>query len=646
MEEWEVGAKRYMMSDMLIMIKIAENQGELVSKMRGSYEGGTEGEYQVKALPDKQRLSRILEAGDVSDKLLVVFIPDRKNGRYETGHIFLGKCNISQKENMTITFKILRSISSPMVTQNILSFSELDLDRDFDRNSYINVEYTKTLIAQLEELLIVKGQKASWSVCEFGEREEERHLSEYAQHNEHCRRAWNIRGEEGERSEFQRDRERIVNSKAFRRMVDKAQIFTASKGDHYRTRMTHTLEVAQIARSIANSLKLNIDLTEAIALGHDLGHTPFGHQGERTLNDIVNGKTDVLPKLGFEKENPYGGFKHNFQSLRVLSRLEEKYTEYPGLDVSCQVLEGVLKHTSHMRKDCSKCTESVCCHRCCDYAEFVGEEIVERLYLEYEFTTTLEGQAVALADEIAQRSHDIDDAFSSGLLTFEEFQDYLKLGKLKPLAQIVEKTYQKVGKEDGRILVNYQEMLTARIISDIIGYLVNDVIDHSRKKIASYSKNKFYMEEHRFDEKLVDFSGEGAVVCRLLEKLISKRAVNCLEVTRFDRNAEQIVKYLFKAYFDNPKLIHNGTLRRMYIDILQNTDDIIDLIKGDPVLVKAELHKIASYHYPSEMEEWGDEDYEYYEKRKVLIRNIVDFIAGMTDSYAMEEYRKLLVCDS
>lgn len=183
----------------------------------------------------------------------------------------------------------------------------------------------------------------------YGKRAEEECLHKYAQHNEQCRKVWGLTAGVAERGEFQRDRERIVNSRAFRRMVDKAQIFTSSQGDHYRTRMTHTMEVAQIARSIANSLALNIDLTEAIALGHDLGHTPFGHQGERTLQDILNGRVEIgLPRSG--EKNIYGGFKHNFQSVRMLNCLEEKYVEYEGLDVSYQVLEGVLKHTAFRQK--------------------------------------------------------------------------------------------------------------------------------------------------------------------------------------------------------------------------------------------------------------------------------------------------------
>lgn len=146
------------------------------------------------------------------------------------------------------------------------------------------------------------------------------------------------------RTEFQRDWERIIHSKSFRRLEDKAQIYTLSKGDHFRTRLTHTLEVAQIARGIARELKLNEDLVEAIALGHDLGHTPFGHVGERTLNEIL------------ENEDVKGGFKHNFQGVKVVNYLEEKYGEFEGIDLTYQVIEGILKHT----KVCSCDYDKLC----------------------------------------------------------------------------------------------------------------------------------------------------------------------------------------------------------------------------------------------------------------------------------------------
>ena len=633
------------MNDTLFMIKVIKTNELLVNKFEESYTTQVENSYKVISEKDVSLIEQALEDdGRQEDKILSVFVFSEQNEKYKADMMYLGLCRIKKEQETTIYFNIKKKIYSELVIKNVMSYSELDLKSDFEKHSYVNAEYSQALITQLRELLMQPLRSDVKAENQFESREEEEYLHEFAQKNQHCRRMWYSSGAEKERSEFQRDRERIVNAKAFRRMVDKAQIFTSSKGDHYRTRMTHTMEVAQIARSIANSLRLNIDLTEAIALGHDLGHTPFGHQGERTLADIINGKTEVLQKLPFEENNPYGGFKHNFQSLRMLSKLEEKYVDHPGLDVSYQVLEGVLKHTSHMAKDCDNCSEerSNCKGKCCDYSEFVDDGIKEYLYTEYKFATTLEGQIVALADEIAQRSHDIDDAFSSGLLTFSEFQDYLKLSKLKPLAKIIENTYRNVEEQEKRVLVDRQEMLAARVISDIIGYLVNDVVDNSRKNMENYDRSTaFYVQDHRFDEKLIDFSEEGTEVCSLLDKLISKQAINCLEVTRFDRNASKIVMYLFKAYYENPKLIHSGTLRRMYIDMLQHTDNVIDFVKGDPDLVKEEFSKIIAYSYPENMEEWSDEDKEYYQKKKILIRHIVDFIAGMTDSYAMNEYNRL-----
>ncbi|MDE5597705.1 MAG: dNTP triphosphohydrolase [Lachnospiraceae bacterium] len=632
-----------MTSDALIMIKVKDDATSLLQRFKASYDNHEEGEYKVISPRDKEILKKVSDNGSLSEhgKIIVVFEFFIEVNQYKINNIYLGICHISKDNEDIIKFIIKKRINNSMVINNILSYSELDLQQDFEKKSYVNVEYSEALISQLQELLYDNWKQVNVEIVNYGSRREEDYLSEYAQHNEDCRRKWYSTKAEEERSEFQRDRERIVNSKAFRRMVDKAQIFTSSKGDHYRTRMTHTLEVAQIARSIGNSLRLNIDLTEAIALGHDLGHTPFGHQGERTLDDIINGRTEILPKLFFEDKNPYGGFKHNFQSLRMLTKLEEKYIEHGGLDVSYQVLEGVLKHTSNYSKHCINCSFEKCKKGCCDYNEYVDEETRNNLYEEYAFATTLEGQTVAIADEIAQRGHDIDDVFSSGLLSFHEFEDYLKLSKLEPLYEIIMDTHKCVMQQENRILIDKQEMLTARVISDIISYLVNDVVDTSKTKLREYKKTDFYIETHRFDQKLVDFSKTGLEVCALLEKMISKRAINCLEVTKFDRNADKIVKCLFEAYYCNAKLMHSGTLRRMYIDMLEVSDNVIDFVKADPILVKKELEDIRDYKYPDNRKNWTDKDEEYYHKRKILIRNIVDFIAGMTDSYAINEYNDL-----
>lgn len=236
-----------------------------------------------------------------------------------------------------IFYYITEKIISPLVIDNFIKYSTLSIADDFEGNSHISFEDSSALAKQLVYAVCYPRNIRNPEPPEYQAINSERELDPLAQKNEYCQRMFNILSPSEKRGEYQRDYDRIVNSKAFRRMVDKAQIFTSSKGDHYRTRMTHTLCVVQIARSIASELNMNVPLTEAIALGHDLGHTPFGHQGERTLDDLARKCAGI-------------GFKHNFQSMRVASVLEEEYVEYSGLDLSVQVLEGMWKHT-RIRKD-------------------------------------------------------------------------------------------------------------------------------------------------------------------------------------------------------------------------------------------------------------------------------------------------------
>lgn len=558
----------------------------------------------------------------------------REHGNTEMA---IGKAEIG-KTGTGFWYKIEKIIHSSLQIQNLLSTSDIELSTD-NSQEYVYFEQSDLMIRHLLSTLqepYVLHRNTEQSYKEY---KGENALGEYAQRNENCERMWGLSQPHSERSEFQRDRERIVNSKAFRRMVDKAQIFTSSKGDHYRTRMTHTLEVAQIARSIANSLSLNIDLTEAIAFAHDLGHTPFGHQGERTLDNILKGKIDVGQCKEKEQRNIYGGFKHNFQSVRVLSALEEKYIPYAGLDVSFQVLEGVLKHTGCHFCQCSNCNlyqKNHCKKGCCDLDEFINKEFRDKLYPEYEYPTTLEGQVVAIADEIAQRSHDLDDAFTSKLLGYEEFCDYLKFDKMQPLQEMIKETYAELWK-CSRSYIDFHQMLYARIISDVINYLVNDVVRESRQQIDMFlrtGKDEFYLNNHRFSKKLIDFTEQGGMVCSLLEKLISKKAINCLEVTWFDRNAEVIVKEIFQAYYENPRLMHDGTLRKLYLDMQRETGNALDFLHVDPIWVTEEFDRIRGAKYCA-----GDE---YWIKNKILMRSITDYIAGMTDSFATNEYDKLM----
>lgn len=469
-------------------------------------------------------------------------------------------------------------------------------------------------------------------------REEEQYLHRYAQHNEDCEKIWGLTDRTEERGEFQRDRERIVNAKSFRRMVDKAQIFTSSKGDHYRTRMTHTMEVAQIARSIANSLQLNIDLTEAIALGHDLGHTPFGHQGERTLQDILTGKIDVgLPKV--EGNNVYGGFKHNFQSVRMLNVLEEKYILHEGLDVSYQVLEGVLKHTGFKRKDCNNCrkrtgNEKCFEKKCCDLKVFLGTGDESNLYIEYPFSTTLEGQVVAIADEIAQRSHDVDDAMTAGYLEYVELSDFLQKNGLEAIGKVINSSYSKIMKR-GRDYVSERQIICARVISDIVNYLVNDVVKQSRKNICAFQEDELYLKKHRFSACLICFSKEGERTCKLLESMVSRKVLNNPEVAKFDYNASRVIKRLFEIYYHNPRLLHINTLQKLSIEIKKKTGKSIDFVDEDTQKIEKEFKRLT------EDAVWSLESNrrENWEEHRILVRVIVDYIAGMTDSYARNEYK-------
>lgn len=211
------------------------------------------------------------------------------------------------------------------------------------------------------------------------------------------------------RNEFSRDRDRIIFSKAFRRLEHKAQIYSHIKGDHYRTRLTHTIEVMQIARSLSRNLGLNEDLTEAIALGHDIGHTPFGHQGEKVLDNIMCGKDDLGGVIQFKLN--YGGFKHNFNGIRTIDILEKKYKNETGLNLTWQVIDGILKHTK-IEKPGKKW----------DLDRFIQNQSYIKDFIKYNYPVTLEGQIVAIADEIAQRQHDLDDGLRDSDLKLNETQ--------------------------------------------------------------------------------------------------------------------------------------------------------------------------------------------------------------------------------
>lgn len=603
---------------------------EIYSNASESFEEKGKGEYYVRG-KNKESLNRVAKKGDRGLVLLLTYNADDPTKILD---IFIGDdAEMISDERIEYSMKRhLEGDNDLRAIDSIIDKIDLDITHDFEENTYVMVSDMQSLYEELKDRInsldvkieaddTVRKPAGDYCLCAL------------AQTDAQARRAYKEEPVMTGRTEFQRDRERIVNSTAFRRMVDKAQIFSAEKGDYFRTRMTHTLEVNQIAKAIAYALHLNLDLTEAIALGHDLGHTPFGHQGERTLNDILSGKIDagiVTDKKKME-ERCYGGFKHNYQSARILTQLENKYVDFAGLNVSAQVVEGVLKHTK-LKKDIR-------------IEDFVSPEYLEKIYIdeneERQPIASLEGQVVAIADEIAQRGHDVDDALTSGVMTVSEFMDRLKVDKCDELRELIEKEIEKT-ETANRLLPNKQDMQVARIVHRIIRYFISDVINNSKEKIEGSTKTSI---DDLNKETFIDFSEKGKKVNKYMEKIVQKKVICNYEVARADYNAEVVVKTLFQKYYENPRLLHTGTLQKIFHDTLmhKNTDvsnSAVCLNDCSVSLANAEIEEMAlkPLELPNDTEV---QKTIRLEKRKILIRNIVDFIAGMTDGYALQEYEKI-----
>lgn len=604
---------------------------EIYSNASESFEEKGKGEYYVRG-KNKESLNRVAKKGDRGLVLLLTYNADDPTKILD---IFIGDdAEMISDERIEYSMKRhLEGDNDLRAIDSIIDKIDLDITHDFEENTYVMVSDMQSLYEELKDRInsldvkieaddTVRKPAGDYCLCAL------------AQTDAQARRAYKEEPVMTGRTEFQRDRERIVNSTAFRRMVDKAQIFSAEKGDYFRTRMTHTLEVNQIAKAIAYALHLNLDLTEAIALGHDLGHTPFGHQGERTLNDILSGKIDagiVTDKKKLEEERCYGGFKHNYQSARILTQLENKYVDFAGLNVSAQVVEGVLKHTK-LKKDIR-------------IEDFVSPEYLERIYIdeneERQPIASLEGQVVAIADEIAQRGHDVDDALTSGVMTVSEFMDRLKIDKCDELRELIEKEIEKT-ETANRLLPNKQDMQVARIVHRIIRYFISDVINNSKEKIESSTKTSI---DDLNKETFINFSEKGEKVNKYMEKIVQKKVICNYEVARADYNAEVVVKTLFQKYYENPRLLHTGTLQKIFHDTLMHKNTAVSnsavcLNDCSVSLANAEIEEMALK--PLELpNDTKAQKTIRLEKRKILIRNIVDFIAGMTDGYALQEYEKI-----
>ena len=614
------------MSRSVIFAKIKSSSAgarEIIERMEESYKEGVKKYYNF----PKDSDDIIGDIKETDNIYFAAFLWNYKNSEQSIEKIYLGEGTLNGNRKGT-SIQYIMKVESPLniALRNICKLAELNLSTDFE-DTYIFCVNSELVVRQIE--VIVHPPKQIGRIeREYEHKDTEDHLHYLAQRNEYCRRQYNLQEPTDYRSEYQRDYERVVHSKAFRRMVDKAQVFSAVKGDYYRTRMTHSQIVAQIGRAIAGGLGLNLCLTEAIALGHDIGHTPYGHQGERTLDDILRGNGyDIIVNRDLLYPEAEEGFKHNYQSVRVATVLEESYPQIRGLDLSFQTLEGMLKHTK-LRRDSFSLKSFVDC-------------VETDLHFDEDFCSTLEGQVVAIADEIAQRGHDLDDALSSGAIAYDELERYFELRKMKQLADILQNTSDEMdtAKREGIWQIDEDELKRTRIVSAILAYFVEDVINHSLSEMEKYSEEEFEANGHIVTRAIITFSSEAKVLNSYLETIISNRVINNPEVSLFDSNAATIVSGLFKAYYNNPRLLHSGTKHRMFLDMRNVSANVVDFEFGNHEIIHEELSLITKQDL-NDLKS-VEESREYKEKRKILVRSICDYISGMTDTYATNEYNKI-----
>jgi len=360
--------------------------------------------------------------------------------------------------------------------------------------------------------------------------------------------------ESASRTCFQRDRDRIIHSAAFRRLEYKTQVFVNHEGDFFRTRLTHSLEVSQIARSICRSLRLNEDLGEALALAHDLGHPPFGHAGEDALREMME---------------PFGGFDHNAQSLRVITRLEQRYADFDGLNLTWETLEGLIKHNGPLTGPASNrpMPQAIA-------------EYVEGHDLEPSTLAGAEAQVAALSDDIAYNNHDIDDGLRAGLFTLDDLSDV-------PL----------VGPVFRQVKMTYPELDTSRLVHEavrrLIGHMVHDLVDETRRRIDDVAPG-CADDVRRCGRPVAAFSQEMQENDRALKEFLFENMYRHYKLNRMSSKARRVVRDLFR------------------------------LLVAEPGCLPTEWRRTAGA--PESVETaWV----------------VADYIAGMTDRYALDEHRQL-----
>ena len=348
------------------------------------------------------------------------------------------------------------------------------------------------------------------------------------------------------RTPYQRDRDRVVHSTAFRRLKHKTQVFVNTSGDHFRTRITHSLEVAQIARTLAKHFNLNEDLCETLCLSHDLGHTPFGHAGETTLNECMES---------------YGGFDHNIQTLRIVSILEKKYYNFKGLNLSLETIDGLVKHNGPV-KDLTKLDK------------ILGKNFFKNK-INFSLNASLEAQLSSISDDIAYNSHDLEDGLRANLYTVEDLKN------IPILSNIINK-HKKFIKTKGT------ELMTRQIIRDIINEMVNDIITNTKKKIKE-KKIKTIKDIYNQEDLIVTFSKEMNLFDLSIKSFLKEKMYFSKSVLKKTNMGKKIIKFLFEKIKKNPSKF-----------------------------IKKSIFKKNNFE-----------------------RNICDFVAGMTDRYAIKLYNSL-----
>ena len=374
----------------------------------------------------------------------------------------------------------------------------------------------------------------------------ENHLKPYAVRSINSKGRIYNEPENSIRSPYQRDRDRIIHSSSFRRLKHKTQVFVNTEGDHYRTRLTHSMEVSQIARTLSRSLGLNEDLSETLSLSHDLGHTPFGHAGEEVLNQCM-GK--------------YGGFDHNIQTLRIVTSIENKYYKFCGLNLTIETLDGLIKHNGPVKN-------------LVQYKTILKKDLFSNKIVFNAFPS-LEAQVAAIADDIAYNNHDLEDGLRAGLFTIKKISSITYVSKL-------------INKHVKNIKNFRREIIISQIVRDLINLMVVDVINTTNKNLKK-SNPQLINDIYKQDRLIVDFSDKMKMIDKQIKDFLKRNMYNHKKVVVNTNRGKRIINDLFKYLSKNS---------RKHISK--------DLFKNE-------------------------------QKERV----IADFIAGMTDRYAINLYKKV-----